>query len=455
MKIKKKWIILFFVLLLTLSFCFIGTGIYFSHLATPQYIMNKAIDEFSSKVEDFWHDYDSYRMDNNYSLDKTIKVNLDSEYLAKESATNIEALKSYQFLNNLNKLQNHLIVIKDGTNNKAFVSLEETISNEELLNVKYVIDNSTKYYYVKSVLDNYVNDGNCNYFESLNANNTSTDNIEYLYNFIKSSLKNNLKKEYFESYNTKDEIAGKNHSIHYISLKLTDKNIKQILKDILKDLKKDEKANKILTGIDNNFEKTKINAKKNYLNHDESYDINIYTSTILYKPMKYEIIHLNKNNKKTLAYEKNKKQDDLYLIEDNKVTYHTTVKHNNDSLSMNIFDSKENKIGSFQYEKNDLLTTIDFDFDNSKNKYQLKITSKTQDLKENNSYNNSTEISIKHIRNKISMLNGTILINTDIQKKVNIIEDTSNAILASTLTSEQQQQFKNVANSIIERLERP
>lgn len=453
MKIKK-WIILFFTLLIILSFSLIGIGIYFSHLATPQYIMSQAIDKVSTNIEDFWHDYDNYRIGNNFTSESTIQFNLDSEQLAKDSLTSPEALKSYQFLKNLNQLQSHITIMKDSTNNKAFVSIQEKLGNEELLNAKYMIENSTKYYYVNQVLNNYVNDGNCNYFENLNTDNTSADNIEYLYQFIKKSVKENLKKEYFTSYNTEHKIADKNHSIHCISLKLTNKNLKQILKDTLQDLKQDEKANKILTGINNDFSKAKLNDKKNILDTKESYSINIYTSTITYKPLKYEIIHLNKDEKESLFYEKNKNQGDLYFIRDNKVKYHLLV-NNNSNLLIKIFDSKESEIGSFQYAKSDSLISIDFDLNNSNdNKYQLNLTSKFQEFKKGNSYSNTTEISFKHLNKKTSVLSGKIVVLTNIQKKVKIKEETSNAILSSTLTPEQQQKYKNLVNTIIERMER-
>ena len=455
MKSKKKLIILFFLLLIILSFCLIGVGIYFSHIATPKYIMGKVIDEFSLKIEDVWHDYDIYRTNDNYTSENIIKFNFESEQLAKDSLTNPEALKSYQFIKNLNQLQSQLTIMKDSNNNKSFISLQQNLGNEEILNAKYVIDNSTKYYFVNQVLNNYVNGGNCNYFESLSNENTSSDNIEYLYHFIKKSLKNHLSEEYFNEYTTNQEIADKNQNIRCISLKLTDKTIKKILNDILNDLKKDKKANKILSGIDNNFNKSKISNKTSILSKEESFTINVYTSTIMYKPIKYEIIHINKNDKSTLSYEKSKNQGDLYLANDNKVKYHLIIKSHNNTLSVNIFDSQETEIGSLQYTKNDKLISLDFDFDNSKNKYQLKLTSKFHDIKRKEAYINNTEISFKHINNKISVLTGNIIIDTKLDNKVNITEDISNAVLSSTLTPEQRTQFKLIPNNILERLERP
>ena len=133
----------------------------------------------------------------------------------------------------------------------------------EILNTKYYINESTKYFYVKNIVDNYINYGSCNYFENINTNTTEKDNINYLYNFIINSIKNNLNDKYF----TKKE----ENNNYIVILKIDNDNLKDILSNILKDLKEDKKSRKILDNINKNILNTKIKEEDIYLEKEEYY----------------------------------------------------------------------------------------------------------------------------------------------------------------------------------------
>ncbi len=450
---KKKLIILFFIALLFLAIIFISIGIYFNRLSNPKNIMNQAIDMLSLRLQNDLIDSVSHNLGDSVTTESTIQFQLDSEKYRKEKDQNPESLKKYHLLKNLSQLKSSFTLMQDQKNKKAFLSIHQMIGSEELLHAKYVIDNSTKYYFVNNVLKNYVNDGNCSYFETLSSENTSFDNIQYLYSFIEDSLKNQLKEEYFKVYYVDENIQGKKRSVREISLRITDKVIRIVLNGVLSDLKHDDMAMKILTGIDENFSKKKISNKTFFLDSDESYTVHIYTSPILCKPLKYELVYLKGDETKSITYEGNEVQGDFYYIENDQVQKRIVVHFQKNHIEFLIYDSKDEKIGSFEYNRNDNGITIDFDYDDSKEKYNIVYSSKFENVK-SHSYDNHKKLSIKIVQNKIGILDGIVMIDTKAKKDVKISEDVSNAVLASTLSEEQKKQFQNISSRVLERLEK-
>ena len=97
-----------------------------------------------------------------------------------------------------------------------------------------------------------------------------------------------MKEEYFQSKLVDENIHGSVQNVNRISIRFTDSMIHTLLKDILKDFKEDDKASKILNNIDPSFSSYKINDDKIYLEKDESYTLDIYTTKVLYKPIKFK-----------------------------------------------------------------------------------------------------------------------------------------------------------------------
>lgn len=455
MKSKKIHVIFFFLLLIILSFLLIGIGIYFTYLKSPKTITSKIIDNSHEKLEKYWQEIKKDYIGDTYTLNSKIQYNLMSEKYTKENQTNIDYLKKSNLLLNLNHSQNEIELVKDKKNRKAFISFKQTIGQEEIINTKYLIDNATKYYYASSVLKNYVNDGNSTYFESLSDENSSSiDNIEYLSLVIRESLKENIKESYYNTYQTEHNIAGKDTKVYQISLNLTNKEVRDILKGILNDLKKDPKANKILTGIDDDFPKMKISNQKKILKNQESYTINIYTSTILYKPLKYEVIYINGSERKELSYEGDSSHGTFYYIENDALKYQITSKNTESNTKLTIYDNKDKKIGSLLYEINENGNSLEYDFDNQKEKHHILYSSKYIDYKEKKSYTNNKKISFNIMQDKKSIINGDIKIDSIMKSDAKITEDVSNSVLSSTLTDEQRNKFESIKDTIRERLER-
>ncbi|MBR5370275.1 MAG: hypothetical protein IK137_03110 [Bacilli bacterium] len=439
---KKTIKLIIFILIIASMLIYIG--ICLNNLGKPKYVFSRGIDFCKNKIDNYTKISNDLDLKDKFSIDGNIEFDIDSEYYKK--TTNPEEKKTYNMINNLNNMTNSFKIQKNQSKNIGYIELNGSIDKEEILNAKYFINDSTKYYYVKNTVDNYINDGSCNYFENINTANTERDNIEYLYNFVINSLKDNLKEEYFT---TKME---NNTSIAIISI--DNNNIKDILNGILKDLKNDEKSKKLLNNINKNILKTKISEKDNYLEKNESYKIYIYTTKILHKPIKYKIEHITKENIKTYIYEGNENKGNLYYSVNDKPVYNIAIEFKNDDIKSKIKNSSNEVIGEFKLEKNNYNTIINYAITENNEKLDLIYSSKYTNVKENQSYTNKNNLSFKYIVNKEIKLSGEITANIKVSNKFSILVDTSNAKLKLNMTEEEKTGIKNLYNNVKDRLER-
>ena len=427
MKNKSIIKIIIIVLIILLALSLIGIGIYLNNLSKPNTIFNSAIDRINTSFKTYFFDLDNHNIGDNFTIKSTITANLTTE----GNINTPDEVKYVNLVKNLNNKTSNINLKQDTKNKKIELEVLRNFDTDSV-QVKYLIDNSTEYYFVNQVLNNYVNKGSCNYFEVLNEDNTSKDNIIYLYDFMTNSLKNNLKDNYYDTYNSND-------NLNITSIKLTDNRIREILRNMLSDLKNDPKANKILTSINEDFSKTKINDSTIFLGKNENYTINIYTSKLLHKHIKYEIIHLDSNYKKTYTYDIS--NNNITIIDNDKILYKIDTKFNNTGFDFNIKNSTDNNIGSLKYDKGEDKTNFTFSLNNNNEKYGIMYTSKDFDIKKD-SYKNKKSIVLQAVKNKRTLINGSIEINSDISNDVKIDEDVSNAILEASLKKEEKDKIK-------------
>ena len=419
-------------------------GIELNNLGKPNYIFSKGIDFCKNKIENYTNISEDLNLKDKFSIEGSIEYDLDSEYYKKTD--NPEEKKTYSLIRNLNNSTTNFKIQKNNSKNTGYVELNSSIGNESILNAKYYINDSTKYYYVKDKVDNYINDGACNYFENINTNNTEKDNFDYLYNFIINSVKNNLKKEYF---NTKEE----DNNVITI-LRVDNSTLADIMSNVLKDLKKDKKAKTILDNTDKNILKTKIDEKNNYLEKDEYYKISIYTTKVLHKPIKYRVDHVNKETIETYIYEGNSNNGNLYYSVNDRPKYDINISFKNDEIKGKIKNSSEEEIGEFKLEKNNYNTIINCTINDNNEKMDLIYSSKYTNVKKNESYTNKKNLSFKYIVNNETKLSGEIDVNMKISNKFSILTDITNAKLKSNMTDEEKEKMNNLYDSIKNRLER-
>lgn len=428
-------------------------GFYLKNVSKPNYVFSSLIDSIDL-LKDKYFSFDSkYLVGDNFSIDGNVSFEMSSEKYGISSDPSI--LSKYYMINNLNNTTINYKLMQDIKNKKIYSEVKTNIGTQNVLYNKLLVENATKYYFINSVYSNYINGGSCNYFESLTEENTTKDNIDYLYNFILKSLKNNLKEEYFEKNIVNENILNKDTDVYQISLTIDDKRVKDIFSGILDDLKNDKRAYSILSSSDNNFKKRKVNYNKRILDKKESYTINVFISKSLYKPLKYEIVHILNNDVKSYSYEGSLSVGTIYCIDNGTIKYIGSTTINDKSITIKFSDYLKNDVGILKYEKGVNSSNLNLLFNNGTKSYDLVISSKFVNYnKKNKSYINSISSSFKVTDKKIVVVSGNVKIDNKVSSVVKIDEDTTGAILNSKLSNVAVSKKKNLYNNLRARYEK-
>ena len=452
---RNKKLIFILVFIIILSITSIILGIYINSLSKPKKILEESIGFIHDQGKKYIFLDDKYNVGDTYTMESNIDFNLDSEYYLRDSKNNTDSLKKYNFIKNISKMNTDIVIKQDMNNKTNYIEVNQKIGEEDIVGYKRLVNNSTEYYFINGILKNYVNNGTCNYFEAINNENTTRDDLNYLYDFIFKSLQNNMKDDYFEVKEVNENINSKNTSVNRISIRFTDKNVREILNNILKDLKKDEKANNILSNVYKDFKNYKVKDKTDFFDKEESYILNIYTTKFLSKPLKYEVIHMSGNTTDSYIIEKsNNNTFEFFYLEGDTVTYSSNVKVLDNGISAKIYNSSNNEIGELELEKKPDKIIFNYKFDNNKKKFDINYSSKYTDVVNNKKYTNTIKLDIKYLINKESKLDGNIIIKTDVSNKTKITEEVSSSVLYSKLSDEEKDLIKTKRDRIKERLEK-
>ena len=450
-KSKAKSIIFIFIIL---SIILIATGVYLLYIGNPKKILATAIDAATSNVKKIITTNEATSIGNNFTVSSNVSFSLESEYLNQMATTNPTLVPYSKLLTNINNTQNNLIFAQDKENKKMLLDWNSTLNNQELISTKYLIENSTEYYYVKGFLDTYVNNGTSNYFESLEDNTTTPENLIYLYDFIIASLKENIPEEYFEKHQEQTTFDGKDVKLTKSSIKLDNERLKTIASAILKDLKQDSKANKILMSINEDFKSAKIKDSARLLDENHSITLNIYTSNFTYQIKKYEFIYSKNTEETKITYEVNKTDSNAYIIKNSRALYKLKINKSNNKYKIIVEDATSGKeLGEITSSKSSKKTTIIASVKDKDNEISINYDLKLSNIKAKKSYTSDASLNIKIVSNNIKILNGTIRANNIIENKVAISEDVSTSILASSITKEQQvllqQRLSNITTQLM------
>lgn len=440
-------------LLVCIASVLLHFGFYLKNVSKPNYVFSSLIDSIDL-LKDKYFSFDSkYLVGDNFSIDGNVSFEMSSEKYGISSDPSI--LSKYYMINNLNNTTINYKLMQDIKNKKIYSEVKTNIGTQNVLYNKLLVENATKYYFINSVYSNYINGGSCNYFESLTEENTTKDNIDYLYNFILKSLKNNLKEEYFEKNIVNENILNKDTDVYQISLTIDDKRVKDIFSGILDDLKNDKRSYSILSSSDNNLKKRKVNYNKRILDKKESYTINVFISKSLYKPLKYEFVHILNNDVKSYSYEGSLSVGTIYCIDNGTIKYIGSTTINDKSITIKFSDYLKNDVGILKYEKGVNSSNLNLLFNNGTKSYDLVISSKFVNYnKKNKSYINSISSSFKVTDKKIVVVSGNVKIDNKVSSVVKIDEDTTGAILNSKLSNVAVSKKKNLYNNLRARYEK-
>ena len=378
---------------------------------------------------------------NNFNIQSTITTNLDSQVFKDEALTDSKMLENLFLINNLNASKTTLSIIHN-TKDKKFFYNRQTIKNDKVVvNDKYLIDNSTEYYFVQNFLDNYVNDGNNTYFETIKEDVDAIDNIKYLYKLILESIPDCIDEDYYNVTDTTTYIDNKTESVHKVSIKLDNVKLRKIANRVLAKLKKDKRAFNILSGVIDDFSNYKITSKTKYIGTNDTITINFYTKGTLNKTKKYEVIKTAPKSTEGFTYEvKNKK---ITLLKDNKVRYYLKYKLTNTNIKVEVFNKSEKKIGSIVFDNTDTRKHLTIEIEDEVYDTSLDINYKVTD-KKSTSYKSNTKAIINIKKDGKNYLSGTANMDTKVNNKVTINEEVDDVTFSSEIPEEKKEELSNL-----------
>lgn len=445
-----KYLSLFLVIII--AFTLIGLGFYLNTLASSEYIVEGVIDRTSYLFKNYL-DKNKIDLSDKFVLKSNIDIKIDSELYRNLSTTNEEYIKKTNYFRNLSNTKSEFVWKQDFKGKKAYFSFFSRLVDENLINYKKFVDDSTEYNYLEGVTSSYINMGNSVYFENLNSERKMNDNLDYLYNAFLNSLKKRLGMEEFERYEVIESINGNRMRVNQLALKIDDKFLKRVLNGVKDDLKNDSVSNSIITGINKNFFKSDIFKKDKFLKGDGTYTFNIYTSPLLNRPLKLELVYMEGTSKKFISYDGDEKRGNINYVENDKLIYNVDCKFGVDEYQFDIKDSSLEKIGSFKIDSELRMETFSLLSEIGNKKVDLNYTSKYVESDEYNVVNDK-KLVFNVVEDKMQKYNGEIHLITTFSKNSEINEDISNAVLESSLSKEEKDIFSNKKTLVMERLER-
>lgn len=409
--------------LIVLGLILIAGGGVLTYFSSPSYVSKTVIKEFGQKATELMNSRIETGLEDNYKTTSNIKMNLKSDYFSALATMDPSYAMISNLLNNLSNTENNITMVQDKENKKLFFNLDSKLSGQSLINTKYLVENATAYYSIDGVTNTYVNNGNNNYFESLNSSTTTNENLKYLIEKIAESMANNLEESYLsESYTDEYKV---------ITITLTEQNIVTYGNKIINDLKNDEKANQIMTGYNANFSEAKLTEKD--VTGTGTIKVNIYLDKILSQVSQYELELGNGN--KCIYYKENGKEI-VELISEEETTTLEIEKHG-EKTEINIKDGSNASLGTVTISQTstnyDIVANITSEEATLDFGYNYQITN----LKKSTSYDSAATITIKMTAQNTTIIDGTITVTSQTTNDTTISEDTSSSVLASTLSGTQ------------------
>lgn len=426
------------IFLLIISISLISSGLYIGYVSNPKRIALTAMRSLSTSIYTKKETSKEnvvpvLNKETGYTINSSIKLTASSPYIVNKATTDEKYLKYANLIKNINSTENNISYIQDNKNKKLLVNIDSTLYNEPLFIGKYLIQDATTYYYINNFKDTYINNGNNNYFETITTK-TTTENIKYLLDFIKSSFKSNLKNDYFEITEKEMVIANEKDTYNQITLNIDNDKAKKIINSILKDLKNDKESSKIITSINKNFNNYKITKKTQILKENNSIVFNIYTDKMTYQIRKQEIILKNTDTKITISYDYNKRGE---VLLNDEIIYYYHIDKNSDGSRINILSREQKNIGSIIYNNVNNLKVIEFNYSDSKYTISANYKVETSTIEKDKKHSIVNQFNLRITNNETELINANYLIDTIIENKAKIEEDISTSIFQSSVTEEE------------------
>lgn len=426
---KNKFPILVFLL----SIIMLLLGFYYECVASPSRILKKVLVNITSNITDVM---DMFEFDTKIpqSNTKTLTIKVSSNTNKYKSKIDLQKYNkklsdiNYQNLTkNLNDTNTIVKIVTDAKNKKRLLTVDSFLGNTKLLNTKSLIENATEYHYDPTITSSYINLGNNTYFESVNDNTNTYDNLKYLHEYIVQELATNLI----------DKIKVENEKdYNKININLNSKDLNNILDTVIDNLKKDSKASTIITSYKKYFIINKKELKISLKN--VNIEFSIYTEKYTYNIKKYAIHITDKKRNIDISYHPENKQTGSGSIKIDNNQYKFEYKKANKTKEVILYDNANRKIGEISLEKTNTGVLFDSNTLINDNELNINYIYNILNLKKKKSYDEEQQLIIRHSSKEQEILNLDLVINTKVDAKSRILENNKDTIIKSSLTEQEQ-----------------
>lgn len=426
---KNKFPILVFLL----SIIMLLLGFYYECVASPSRILKKVLVNITSNITDVM---DMFEFDTKMpqSNTKTLTIKVSSNTNKYKSKVDLQKYNkklsdiNYQNLTkNLNDTNTIVKIVTDAKNKKRLLTVDSFLGNTKLLNTKSLIENATEYHYDPTITSSYINLGNNTYFESVNDNTNTYDNLKYLHEYIVQELATNLI----------DKIKVENEKdYNKININLNSKDLNNILDTVIDNLTKDSKASTIITSYKKYFIIDKKELKISLKN--VNIEFSIYTEKYTYNIKKYAIHITDKKRNIDISYQPENKQTGSGRIEIDNNQYKFEYKKANKTKEVILYDNANRKIGEISLEKTNTGVLFDSNTLINDNELNINYIYNILNLKKKKSYDEEQQLIIRHSSKEQEILNLDLVINTKVDTKSRILENNKDTIIKSSLTEQEQ-----------------
>ena len=370
------------ILLLTMLFAISLVGALYLYNSSPKTVVKKSIDHIIS-YKNYFNKPFTLSEGKEKSLNGNMKFSINENYKKIYSPDESE----YKFYEKLNKMEIKYDLQKSSEKIQYDFNLSAGADNMNLL---LTANKNNGYIFLKDVYEKYIEIDGLN--EAINAeNNLDMEDYDYFYNFCYNSFFKHLNKKDYISEKGTLKIDGSNLNIRKTTIKLSEKDIYEIINVILDDIANDTKANvfvKKITGEDaSKLEKMKYDEKNET---PSNYEYIVYSKGLLGDIVgidfnvtsKYKSYNYNWDNLKDHDYKSNN-----YKINEKITKYQY---RNEEKPVLSIYEDDE-FLSKLEIQKNKK-DTIVFNLYDENNKESGKITIKNTKSKFSINYIESSDV---------------------------------------------------------------
>ena len=450
------------ILLLTMLFAISLVGALYLYNSSPKTVVKKSIDHIIS-YKNYFNKPFTLSEGKEKSLNGNMKFSINENYKKIYSPDESE----YKFYDKLNKMEIKYDLQKSSEKIQYDFNLSAGADNMNLL---LTANKNNGYIFLKDVYEKYIEIDGLN--EAINAeNNLDMEDYDYFYNFCYNSFFKHLNKKDYISEKGTLKIDGSNLNIRKTTIKLSEKDIYEIINVILDDIANDTKANvfvKKITGEDaSKLEKMKYDEKNET---PSDYEYIVYSKGLLgdivgidfnvtskYKSYNYNWDNLKDNDYKSNNYKINEKitkyqyrnegKPVLSIYEDDEFISKLEIQKNKkDTIVFNLFDENNKESGKITIKNTKSKFSINYieSSDVQEAEYDLIFNIKENKANEDYTINFEGKFEVKDVYYDTDPTNFKINAVFNIKNGLTTsIKDVKESVKLDNLTDDEKEKISN------------